>query len=48
RDGRETALARLQFELTEDDAGGLVCTLRAPYNPFDEKRASDDAGDVSG
>ncbi len=41
RDGLGPEIARLVIELTDHDDGGLVCSLTAPYDPFDHaKRAS--------
>ncbi len=38
RDGRGPELARLAIELVDHDDGGLVCSLSAPYDPFDHAK----------
>jgi hypothetical protein len=37
-DGAAPEFARLSIEATQQDGqGGLVCTLDAPFNPFDDQ-----------
>lgn len=45
RDGRGPELARLRIEMTDQDDGGLVCSVTAPYNPFHESRRAEPASD---
>ena len=40
RDEHDPEIARLVIETTDHDDGGLVCSVTAPYDPFDAAKRS--------